>query len=198
MAARDDAGPPPDWESTQNLLERARRGDQAAINQLFGRYMPMLRRWASRRIPPGARHLGDTDDIVQITMVRALNHLNDFEYRHVGSFLAWLRQIAFHQIINQVRAAQRRPAGTDLSELIPDGAPAPLEAVLGRELLDAYERALQRLPERYRQVLIVRIELEMSFAEIAEAMGSPNAEAARQLVVRALQRLREEMHGRGR
>lgn len=58
------SGPPmpdPDhWESTLSLLERARAGDDNALNDLFARYAPPLRRWASGRLPRWARDLSDT------------------------------------------------------------------------------------------------------------------------------------------
>ena len=58
-------------ESTFDLVERAKRGDQAALNRLYARFLPSLRRWASGRLPRWTRDLMDTDDIVQETVLRA-------------------------------------------------------------------------------------------------------------------------------
>lgn len=52
-------------ESTLSLLARARAGDQVALNDLFARFSPALRRWASGRLPRSARDLADTGDLVQ-------------------------------------------------------------------------------------------------------------------------------------
>ena len=59
-------------ESTASLLSRIRAGDDSAQELLLERYLPALRRWATGRLPWRARHLADTDDIVQITLVRTL------------------------------------------------------------------------------------------------------------------------------
>ena len=50
-------------ESTLTLIVRARAGDQAAVDRLFNLHCKPLRRWASGRLPHGARDLADTDDI---------------------------------------------------------------------------------------------------------------------------------------
>src|SRR5262245_47092351 len=59
-------------ETTLVLLERAKTGDEAALNELLGRYRPVLRRWASGRLPRNRRDLLETDDLVQETLVRAI------------------------------------------------------------------------------------------------------------------------------
>src|SRR5713226_501837 len=69
-------------DSTFDLVERAKSGDQEAFNRLFARYLPSLRRWASGRLPRWSRDLMDTDDLVQETMFRAVNRLDRFESRH--------------------------------------------------------------------------------------------------------------------
>ena len=57
-------------DSTLLLLERARAGDEGALNDLFARYGPALRRWASGRLPRWARDLADTPDLVQDTLLQ--------------------------------------------------------------------------------------------------------------------------------
>jgi DNA-directed RNA polymerase specialized sigma24 family protein len=60
------------------LLQRARQGDQDALNALFERYLPALRRWARGRLPRWTRDLRDTDDLVQETLVQTLGRLDAF------------------------------------------------------------------------------------------------------------------------
>src|SRR5206468_605262 len=62
-------------ESTATLLARLRKGDLAARDRILARYRPTLQRWAHGRLPSRARGLVDTDDLVQITLIRALNRL---------------------------------------------------------------------------------------------------------------------------
>src|SRR4029077_575300 len=59
-------------DSTFDLVERAKTGDSNALNDLFARYLPSLRRWASGRLPRWTRDVMDTDDLVQETVVRAV------------------------------------------------------------------------------------------------------------------------------
>src|SRR4249920_1526604 len=107
-------------ESTLSLLERIRCGDAAARERLVARCLPVLRAWAHGRLPPHARGLADTDDVVQITLIRALNHLESFEYRHDGALLAYLRQGVLNAIRQEIRRGRRRPAGEELDEAIAD------------------------------------------------------------------------------
>jgi len=192
------AEPPPDVpggtvESTASLLALARAGDQRARGRLVARYLPSLRRWAHGRLPVGARDLVDTDDLVQITLVRALNRLEGFEPRREGAFLAYLRTILVNQIRDQARRAGRNPGREALSEAILDPARTPLEEIIGRETLESYERALAWLTSQQREAVVLRVELEFSYPEIAEALGSPSANAARMLVARAFVRMAEVM-----
>ena len=60
------------------------------------------------------------------------------------------------------------------------------EGKIGREKLRRYEAALERLSEEQREAVILRVEFGMSHAEVAQAMGKPNADAARMTVARAM------------
>jgi RNA polymerase sigma-70 factor (ECF subfamily) len=183
-------------ESTAVLLERIREGDEVARDRLLARYLPILRSWSHGRLPAHARGLADTDDLVQISLVQALNHLKTFEVRREGAFLAYLRQIALNAVRQEIRRASRRPSGIEADENLPDGARPAIEEAIGRETLECYEAALQELTEDQREAVILRIEFGMSFPEVAEAMGKPSPNAARMLVVRALVHLAERMRDR--
>ncbi|HKW15191.1 MAG TPA: sigma-70 family RNA polymerase sigma factor, partial [Candidatus Krumholzibacteria bacterium] len=100
-----DETPP---SGTAILLTRARTGDVVAREELFERFFPILRQWAHRRLPAGARDLNETMDLVQITLLRALNRLDQFESRGEGAFLAYLRQIMLNVVRNEARRAARR------------------------------------------------------------------------------------------
>jgi RNA polymerase sigma-70 factor (ECF subfamily) len=182
-----------DLESTATLLERIRRGDEAAEELLLARHLPAMRRWATGRLPSYARHLADTDDIVQVTLIRTLRKVKDFKSEHRGAFFAYLRRALQNQIRDQLRAAGRRPKQTLPAEPVASEA-SPLEEAIGRERLEAYERGLQKLEERQREAVIMRVELGMTYEEIAEVIGSPSWNAARMLISRALVKLSREMH----
>ena len=184
---------PQPLESTQSLLDRIRGGDSAARERLVARYLPVLRAWAHGRLPPHARGLADTDDVVQITLIRALNHLETFEYRHDGALLAYLRQGVLNAIRQEIRRGRRKPPGVELDDAIADDAPSVVERAVGREFLDRYERALLALTPDQREAVMLRLEFGLPYPEIAEAMGRANPNAARMLVVRALISLAEKL-----
>jgi len=184
-------------ESTATLLALARGGDRAARDRLAARYLPILRRVAHGRLPASARGMADTDDIVQVTLIRALNRVESFESRGEGAFLAYLRRILLNQIRDLTRRAAIRPAEIALDADQASRDPSPLENAIGAERLDRYEEALEALSERDRQAVILRLEMGFTYAEIAEALGVASPNAVRMAVVRALARMSARIAGRG-
>lgn len=180
-------------DTTIRLLERARAGDSTAVDDLFARHIPMLRRWASGRLPRWARGNVDTSDLVQETVLETFKRLDGFEPRGEGALQAYLRQAFINRLRNQLRRAIARPAPQELDSAIPDEATSPLEAAIGRETLERYEAGLERLDPDERDAIVTRVELGFSYAEVAEALGKPSADAARMAVVRALVKLAKEM-----
>jgi RNA polymerase sigma factor (sigma-70 family) len=180
-------------ESTFQLIERARAGDQEALDRLFARHLKPLQRWASGRLPKWARELTDTDDLVQDTLLRTFKRIGVFEPRGVGALHAYLRQAVLNRIREELRRKGRRPDATDLDDVEVDSAESPLEHAIGSEAVERYERALGRLKPQEREAIIARVEMGYSFEELAEALGKPTAEAARKAAQRALIRLAEEM-----
>src|SRR5512140_1453273 len=100
-------------DSTLALVTRAREGDRAALEVIAERYQAALARFAHGRLPPAARRLVDTDDIVQVVVVRTLDKLAAFVAAPGGSLLAYLRRAVLNQIRDEIRRAQRRPLATD-------------------------------------------------------------------------------------
>ena len=188
----------PEAESTLHLLERARSGDQGAVDRLFARHVRPLQRWASGRLPRWARDVSDTDDLVQETLLQTFKRIGQFEPRGSGALLAYLRQAILNRVREELRRKGRRPDGTHLSGLdLESELSSPLEQAIGQEALDRYERALQRLKPDEQNAVIGRVELGYTYEELAEALDKPSAEAARKAAQRALVRLAEEME-RGR
>ena len=188
-------GTPPE-ESTASLLEHVRAGAPEARDRLVRRYLPSLQRWARGRLPARARDLGDTDDLVQVTLIRALDKVQDFEHRGEGSFLAYLRRTLQNQIRDQLRRAGRRPVSEEVTESMSVMEPSPLEELIGRQTLDAYDAALERLPAAQQEAVMLRVEMGFTYPQIAQATGAPSPNAARMTVARALARLAEAMDAR--
>jgi RNA polymerase sigma-70 factor (ECF subfamily) len=188
-----ESAPPGDSESTFHLIERARAGDQEALERLFARHLKPLQRWARGRLPKWARDLADTDDLVQDTLVQTFKRIDDFEPRRVGALQAYLREAVLNRIRNELRRTGRQPPATDLDGLEVESGESPLEQAIGREAVERYEGALQRLKPEEREAIIARVEMGYSFEELAEALGKPTPDAARKAAHRALVRLAEEM-----
>ena len=189
-SARDD-------ESTFSLITRAQRGDEEAFNRLLARHVTPLRRWASGRLPVWARGVTDTDDLVQDTLLRTFRRMGDFEPRGGGALQAYLREAVLNRIRDEIRRKSRRGQTTGLDDVEADRALSPLELAIGREAVDRYERALDRLRPDEREAIIGRIEMGYSYQELAETLGKPSAEAARKSARRALVRLLQEMRRAG-
>lgn len=188
-----DAPRPVELESTFYLIERAQAGDQEALDRLFARHLKPLQRWARGRLPKWARDLADTDDLVQDTLVQTFKRIGDFEPRRVGALQAYLRQAVLNRVRNELRRRGRQPHATDLDGLEVESGGSPLEQAIGREAVERYEGALQRLKAEEREAIIARVEMGYSFEELAEALGKPTPDAARKAAHRALVRLAEEM-----
>lgn len=180
-------------ESTRALLDRIRDGDEQARDRLIRRFLPGLHRWSHGRLPPSARGGMDTGDLVQVALLRALDRVELFEGGRGGAFLAYLHQILLNLIRDEVRRAQRRP-----QEPLPDDLAVTreqfLERTVGPGAVAAYERALERLTEDQRQAVILRIEFDFSYPEIATALGRRSANGVRMQVTRALVQLAKAMH----
>jgi RNA polymerase sigma-70 factor (ECF subfamily) len=180
-------------DETRLLLDRARNGDEQAMERLFERYLPRLQRWARGRLPSWARDLADTHDLVQDTLLRTFKKIDGFEYRGEGALQAYLRQALMNRVREELRRRSRRPDHTELDEEQVDSAASPLEHAIGRQRIEAYEHALGRLKDEERELLIGRLELGLTYEELASLQDRPSSDAARKATERALARLIEEM-----
>jgi len=116
-----------------------------------------------------ARDIADTDDLVQATLLRALNRLEEFEANGAGSFLAYLRKILLNEVRAELRKRQHRGDKVDIDELpLADERASVVEHLVGQERLREFEN-----------------EFGMSYPEIA-LETSASLDAVRMKVVRAL------------
>jgi len=163
-----------DPESTpdSDLIARYSQGDRTAIDALFTRYRLLAYRVAYRLLG----HEADALDAVQEGFIKVLRHLERFQGR--SSFKTWLLRVVSNAALDLGRKRARRESqsleslgmtGGDDEPAIPEIDPArALEQLDLRRQLDA---ALATLPDVQRQTLILHIEGEMSYREIAEVMG---------------------------
>lgn len=179
--------------TTAFLINRLKDGDLDARERLFARCLPLLRQWAHGRLPSYARDLTDTNDLVQVTLLRALNRIDDFQVERQGSFLAYLRSILLNAVRDEIRRTGRRGQRATLHETsLPEQAASQIERLVGEEELARYEAAVETLPRPQQEVLVLRIEFGLSFPEIGEETGR-SANAARMLFNRAHERLSQQL-----
>jgi RNA polymerase sigma-70 factor (ECF subfamily) len=154
--------------------------DRARFEEMTREYMPALYSHALRL----TRNPSDAEDLVQETYLRAYRGFPTFG--EGGNLRAWLFRIATNAYINVYRARQRRPEQRDLDgmeEWALHGAIGGLEAAAAArtaeiEALDAMpdedvKRALDELPEIFRQTVLLADVEGFSYREIAEITDVP-------------------------
>ena len=185
--------------STFALLEKAKNGDEEALSKLFEQYRRRLIVLVHFKLSPRWRERAYVEDLVQEVCLRAFRDVDRFTYRTPGSFLRWLSAIADHVIADGVRyrgrecrAGEEVPFRSESNPLGPEPADAitPSRLLREQEAVDQLLARLDRLPEDYRQaILLARIE-GLSTAEVAERIGKSREQVAL-LVYRAVKRLRQ-------
>jgi RNA polymerase sigma-70 factor, ECF subfamily len=179
--------------STLDLVARVRSGDQDALEVVCLRCLKGLRCFAAGRVPPRIKGMLDTQDLVAEALEKGLARLLDLDLGREGALMAYFRQVLKNLIVDKIRAANRAPTTTLLDDQHVDDTLSPLERALDREKVELYEDALQRLKPRDAETIILRVEQQASYNDIAIYMGLPTANAARIAVRRALFRLAHEM-----
>ena len=179
----------PNPETSTQLLERLKAGDEQAAERLIGRYLLPLRRWAHGRLPPWARSMSETQDVVQDAILRVLRNLQTFEPERPGALHAYLRKAVLNRILDELRSARRGPPGVELDESLPSSQPSPYEMAVKHEDREIFEAALEELRDEDRELIIARVEWGLDYDDIAAALGKPTANAARVGVRRAVLKL---------
>jgi RNA polymerase sigma-70 factor (ECF subfamily) len=185
----DDQGSWLSDEPTLELVVRAQGGDRTAVEALLQRCLPSLTRWAHGRLPAIARGHLDTGDLVQESALHILARLDLFEPRHVGAMQAYLKMSVINRIRDEVRRIGRQPPPLELPEDHPSDGASPLEIAIQAEAYDRYRQALLLLKAKDRELIVARIELQWSIAEIAQRFAIRSVDATRMAVMRAVRRL---------
>ena len=172
--------------SDEHLVRLAQQGDREAFLALYGRYINKVYNRVKSRVP-----LQDAEDVTQEVFLAVVRSLDGFKYR--SRFSTWLYTIVNRQIADFYRKRGNREGEQAVS----------LDSVAGAMASEAqeYERADERiivqkalndLPEHYREVILMRFADGLTFAEIAEQRGQ-SLEAVKSLYRRAIQAMRKVM-----
>lgn len=155
-------------DSDAALVAQARKGDQAAFEQLVRRHQRYVFNVAYRV-------LGDTveaEDVTQEAFVRAWRGLAGF--REQARFTTWLYRITHNLCLNRLPKLRRELLQVEpLEDILDDAAPAPPDLLEAREQMAFLHAELGRMPEKYRLVLSLRYLQHLSYEEIATALGVP-------------------------
>jgi len=181
-----------DWQ----LVERVQRGDKRAFDLLVAKYQRKLFRLLSRLI----RDPAEIEDVAQEAFIKAYRALPNF--RGESAFYTWLYRIAINTAKNYLVAQGRRaPTQTETdiedAENFDDGdslrtEDTPDRMLLSKQVAEAVNRAIERLPEELRTAIVLR-ELEgLSYDEIAESMNCPIG-TVRSRIFRAREAVAEEL-----
>lgn len=181
-------------DSTAALITRIRAGDDMAREELAARFLPVLKRWARGRLPRQARSLADTDDLVQVCLLRALDNIASFEASREGDFLAYMRKTLLNAVRDEIRRPANRSVRRPVDDALPAGERSHLEEAIGRDMLETYEAALAELTEPQRNAVILRVEFGYTHGQVAEALGLASSDAARMLTARAVVKLADALN----
>lgn len=195
-----------------DLISQARAGEGVALQSLLQRYRQYVKLLVRCRAKGRLQARVDSSDFVQETLLRAARNIQQFQGTGEEEWCAWLARIAENEVVHQMRhhlgaakraASREQPVSPDDSA---DGASrldrwftkeqsSPSLAAMRKERCLLLADALARLPEDYREVLILRHLEGFDFPEVATRMNRSSG-AVRVLWTRALKKLREELqHG---
>lgn len=146
------------------LVQRCLSGDTEAFGELVSRYERPLFNVALRML----RDREEARDATQNAFVKAWQHLDQFDRSR--RFFSWLYRIAVNESLN--RATRRKPA-EPLDENLVDRGHSPAERAERSEQSALIERAVDQLSDTYREVIVLRHWLDLSYDEIAEALHVP-------------------------
>lgn len=186
--------------SLRETIEAAARNDERAVQSLLVEHLPSLEAFVRLQMGRALAARESLADLVQSVCVEVIRDQEDFTYRGDAAFRAWLFQRTLNKILNKHRhhAAEKRAAKHEIET--PDDVDlqalaaayhrivSPSVDAMGREALEAFERAFASLPEDYRQAITLHRIVGLEYAEIARSMARSEG-AVRNLVHRGLARL---------
>jgi RNA polymerase sigma-70 factor (ECF subfamily) len=184
----------PGEAETLLILEKIRGGDSEGWSELYRRYHDPLLFWIRMNMGSRLRRFLQSEDIFQSVALEWLRELDRFEYRGTGSLQRFLRRLILNKIRDRAEfhRAEKRGEPEALDE---DRVPAVLPpSYQDPETFERLERALLKLPEAMRDVVLLHKVEGLSTKEVASRLGKSD-EAVRKTYSRALAKLALEMGG---
>jgi RNA polymerase sigma-70 factor (ECF subfamily) len=193
---------------TQELINRAQRGEVAARHRLLAIYRDYLRRMVAVRLDRRLASRVDPSDVVQEALVEADRRFDAYLRELPVPFHAWLRQLAGDRIVDAHRrhvASHKRSVTLEaegiglpqdsshkLVRLLGNDDTTPSDRLIRKESQERIHAAIAALPAKDREVLVMRHLEQLGTAEIAGILGI-NEGAVKARLLRALIRLRAQL-----
>ena len=182
-------------------MDAARNGSQAALGKMLAKCQDYLLLVANHELGRDLQGKIGASDLVQETFVVAQRCFPRFQGASQAELLAWLRQILLRQVLGARRhygtvmrdITHERSCSSDSAiqravESLPCSERSLEHGISAAEDATVLCRALDSLPDDYRQVIALRYWEDLEFQEIGKRMGR-TAAAARKLWLRAVERL---------
>lgn len=168
-------------KSDLELVEEVKAGNRISFSELVKRHQKGLLRMSLRFV----KDLDTAEDVVQESFIKAYEKLNSFEGR--ASFKSWLFQIAVNNARNRLRGSRNMMDIENVQLAV--GAEAE-SSLVHSAIAGMLQEEVDKLPDRQRTALVLRVYEDMSFSEIAEIMDCPY-DTAKANYRHALMKLRE-------
>ena len=170
-------------DESADLMNRVRSGDETALTNLIDRWKTPLFRFFHRSL----RSHADSEELTQLVFIKL--HGSAHRYKPTAKFSTYLFTIARNLLLDEIKRRNRRPVDTV--------DPAELNmATPGRDPRDEIEEALEicldRLPETHRTSLLLRVQRELSYKEIASIMKATES-VVKTWIHRARQQARKSL-----
>lgn len=161
--------------SDKELIAGIREGKKDCFDDLFSRYRNKLFFYLRHFV--GGRE--EAEDLLQNVFVKAYEKLHTFDARR--AFSSWIYRIAHNEAVNYIKRKNKKTmlswedivsTKDQLESSSPDRSPQ--EIWIRKEVRTEVRKALNKIPDKYREVLILRFYLDHSYEEIADIIGRPS------------------------
>lgn len=194
--------------TTQQLVLRIHGGDREAFDLLFMRYYPRIKLAVRMQMLDKLKAQVEPDDVIQEIYIEVYKNFHKFEYSDPDSFFKWVTKVVGwkirdfdkyffktakrqpHELSLQQSAAEHDTSAFEIADGVAAPQDTPSQIVMEKEGFQVLERALEKLPEKFRRVITFRQIMKMSAAETAEQMDM-QTNAVNVLFHRAQQKLQK-------
>lgn len=173
-----------DGKDLQMLVRKAQQGDTEAFGKVYDHFFTPVYRYTAFRVPEEV-----AEDLVAEIFIQAWEKLHTYKERKNISFGAWLFRIARHKVVDVYRSQRFFEEVSDAVE-DPDSMNRADSSVKRKETVVIVRSALNQLPKRYREILLLSYMADLPHDEIARVLRLSEG-AVRVLKFRALKKLEE-------